>query len=117
MRLGAVLERTDRWAIDPNRTDTARNEIAGCLRRDSHVILEEHSGPTARRVSSLKEQPFSLADPMRPKLADIDDASVSNRDDSRGTYGCVEREPVDGAAPLQKVQGRVDMCPSMSAHG
>ena len=85
MCLGALLERPNRWTIDPNRTETTRGEIAGCLRRNSHVILEEHSGPTARGVASLKEQPFAPADPMRPKFIDIDDAWVSNRDDSRGT--------------------------------
>ena len=103
MRLGASLQRTDRWAIDPNRTETTRGEMAGGLGSDCYVVLEEHAGPTARRISSLQEQPFSLADPMPPKVVDLDDAAISNRDDSRGTDGGIERKPVDGAAPPQKV--------------
>jgi len=114
--LGASLERANRWAVDPNRAEIARREIAGCLRRDSNIVLEEHSGLTARRVSSLEEQSFTLADSMRPKFVDIDDAWVSNRDDARGTYRSIERKLVNGAAPAQIVQGRVDVRPRMSAH-
>jgi len=40
---------------------------------------------------------------MRPKLVDIDAARISNRDDSRGTYRCIERQQVNGMAALQKV--------------
>ena len=48
MCLVASLERTDRRSVDSNRSNTASAEMACSLRGDSHVILEEHSGPAAR---------------------------------------------------------------------
>src|SRR4029453_1052845 len=83
---GASLEWSDRGTIDPNRTEPTRGEVAGGVRRNGHVVLEEQSRPTARRVSRLQQQSFALADAIRPKLVDIDAARISNQDDSRRTH-------------------------------
>ena len=90
-----VLEGTDGRAVDPNRTQAARREIAGGRRRDRHVVLEKRSRPLARRVSTLHQQPFALADAMRPKFIHIDDARISNLDDSCRTNRGVEWPPID----------------------
>ncbi len=78
MGLGTSLERTDRWAVDPNCTKPTRGEVAGCVRRNRYIVLKEQSGSTASRISGLKKQPLARADPMRPKFVEIDHALVAN---------------------------------------
>jgi hypothetical protein len=114
--LCAVGEWTNRRPVDPDRTQATRREITGCIRRDRHILLEERSRPCACRVASLEEQSFSCPYSVRLKLVDVDAARISNLDDSRRTYGGVDRPQIDGAPPPKKVQRRVDVRPGMSAH-
>jgi len=51
--LGAIVERSDRWAIDPDCAEAAGGEQPCGLRRNRDIVLEELAGPTARRVPRL----------------------------------------------------------------
>ena len=112
-----VVGRRNGRTVDADRADTAGCEILRCVRSDRYVRLEEHSGPTPRRISGLEQQSLAGAYTVRSYFFSGNDMAVPNHNYPRPTDRGIYRQHVNGPTALHEMERGVDMCAGMSAHG